>query len=100
MLIRLYTVVDREDENVVNEVKEAIQNICPKFSFSPSREQPQLANCLDFYGTANNVSNEELEILLNTLNNDWDGELDDCSAYGFNTKMFHPRVYYLQFQIQ
>ena len=100
MIARLYTVIDVEDESVVEEVKSVINQIGPKFSFSPSREQPTLAHCLDFFGTAEDISMEEIELLLTKLNNDWDGEMDDCDAYGFNTKMFHPRVYYLQFQIQ
>ena len=99
MIVRLYTVVDREDETVVEEVKEAIRNIEPAFSFSPSREQPSLAGCFEFYGTAD-LSSEKIQNLLAILNNDWDGDQQDCCAYGFNTKMFHPRVYYLQFQIQ
>ena len=98
MRTRLYVVVDREDETVVDEVKDSIHSICSAFSFSPSREQPTLRDCLDFYGTAE-ISDEEIDTLLKFLNNDWDGEREDCSAYGFNTKMFHPRVYYIQFQI-
>ena len=54
-------------------------------------------NCLEFYGSATLDSNE-IESLLSQLNNDWDGENDDCQAYSFNTTMFHPNVYYLQFQ--
>ena len=46
------------------------------------------------------LEKEQAETLRQTLNNDWDGEFDDCDAYGFNTIMFHPHVYYLQFQIQ
>ena len=36
---------------------------------------------------------------LDQLNNDWDGEVDDCIAYGFNTKMFDSLVYHLNFQL-
>ena len=44
------------------------------------------------------LSEDEIDDLLSKLNNDWDGESDDCQAYSFNTTMFHPNVYYLQFQ--
>ncbi|MGM9946962.1 hypothetical protein [Floccifex sp.] len=98
MRVRLYVVVDIEDESIVNEVKKEIQSICDSFSFSPCREQPSLRNCMEFYGSAD-IHQENIENILSQLNNDWEGEIDDCCAYGFNTKMFHPHVYYLQFQI-
>lgn len=98
MNTRLHVVVDREDEQIVQDVKNALNLLCPAFSFSPSREQPSLCHCLDFFGTAV-LTEQEIESLLDVLNNDWDGEMDDCCAYGFNTKMFHPHVYYIQFQI-
>ena len=44
------------------------------------------------------LNEDEIDDLLSKLNNDWDGENDDCQAYSFNTTMFHPNVYYLQFQ--
>ncbi len=97
MKFRLYVVVDREDEDLVNEVKSELNTLNSTLSFSPSREQPSLAGCLEFFGTGYGTM-EEVQSLLDFLNNDWDGEFDDCSAYGFNTTMFHPHVYYLQFQ--
>lgn len=99
MRIRLYVVIDQESDALEQEVKQALCDICPKLSFSPAREQPTLRNCLEWFGTAD-LSQEEIEKLLSILNNDWDGDMMDCSAYGFNTTMFHEHVYYLQFQIQ
>lgn len=99
MLVRLHVVVDDESDQVIEEVKSALEAITSGFSFSPSRPQPSLANCSEFYGTAD-IEMEEILEILEKLNNDWDGDEYDCSAYGFNTKMFHPRAYYLQFQIQ
>ena len=52
---------------------------------------------VEFYATSD-LSEDEIDDLLSKLNNDWDGENDDCQAYSFNTTMFHPNVYYLQFQ--
>ena len=98
MLARVHVVVTPEDEKVVEEVIEALREIESKFSYSPWREQPSLANCLEFFGTAN-LNDEEIDNFLAKINNDLDGERDDCSAYSFNTKMFHKNVYYIQFQI-
>ena len=42
---------------------------------------------------------EKAQEVLDQLNNDWDGEVDDCIAYGFNTKMFDSLVYHLNFQL-
>ena len=71
--------------------------LCTKFSYSPSREQPSLNGCIEWYATAD-LSDQEINDLLDVLNNDWDGDHYDCDAYGFNTKMFDENVYYLQFQ--
>lgn len=97
MKIRLHVVVDKEDEKVVEIVQKALDKLCPTMSYSPSRLQPSLAGCMEFYAT-NELESEEIENLLSKLNNDWEGQKDDCQAYGFNTTMFHPNVYYLQFQ--
>lgn len=99
MLVRLHVVIDTEDTGTEEEIKEQLRSYCPDLSFSPSREQPSLMNCREFYSTVQ-LEKEQAETLRQTLNNDWDGEFDDCDAYGFNTIMFHPHVYYLQFQIQ
>ena len=97
MNIRLHVVVDKEDENVVQLVQQELDQLCDHLSYSPSRLQPSLAGCMEFYATAK-FDEDEVESFLNQLNNDWDGQMDDCEAYGFNTTMFHPNVYYLQFQ--
>lgn len=44
------------------------------------------------------LKEEQILPLLQQLNNDWDGDKDDCICYGFNTKMFDPLVYSLSFQ--
>lgn len=99
MLVRLHVVIDTEDTGIEEEIKEQLRSYCPDISFSPSREQPSLMHCMEFYSTVQ-LEKEQAEVLWQTLNNDWDREFDDCDAYGFNTIMFHPHVYYLQFQIQ
>lgn len=99
MLVRLHVVIDTEDTGIEEEIKEQLRSYCPDISFSPSREQPSLMHCMEFYSTVQ-LEKEQAETLWQTLNNDWDGEFDDCDGYGFNTIMFHPHVYYLQFQIQ
>ncbi len=97
MKIRLHVVVDKEDDAIVELVQNALNEICSKMSYSPSRLQPSLAGCMEFYATSE-LEENEIDDLLSKLNNDWDGEKDDCQAYSFNTAMFHPNVYYLQFQ--
>ena len=97
MKIRLHVVVDQEDEAVVELVQNALNEICSKMSYSPSRLQPSLAGCMEFYATGE-LNEKEIDHLLSELNNDWDGEADDCQAYSVNTTRFHPNVYYLQFQ--
>ena len=96
MRVRLHVVVEG-DEIASQNVKESIHKIEEKFSFSPTREQPSLQRCVEFYASAD-LQQEEIKALKEQLNNDWEGEEDDCCAYGFNTKMFHPDVYYLQIE--
>lgn len=95
MLVRLYVVIDQEDEALEQEVKKKLNEICPSMSFSPSRPQASLANCLEFNGSA---SIEDIDALRSALNNDWTQGQGEVEAYGFNTKMFHPHVYYLLLQ--
>ena len=85
MLARLYVIIESEDIN-------------PNFSISPSREYAGKKDCSEFFVTAN-LDVTEVPLLLERLNNDWDGEIDDCSCYGFNTRMFHDLVYYLEFAL-
>lgn len=72
---------------------------CPSLSFSPWIQREELDNCLEVRGSAM-ISPEQKEALLNTWNNDWDvNEEETCYwAYGFNTRMFDSKVYYLQLQ--
>ena len=96
MNIRLHVVVEGEEETS-EALKLKLSKVQKKLSFSPSREQPSLFNCYEFYATAD-LTMEEIKTLKSQLNNDWEGEDDDCSAYGFNTKMLDPTMYYVQFQ--
>ena len=90
MKIRLHVVVDKEDDAIVELVQNALNEICSKMSYSPSRLQPSLAGCMEFYATSE-LEENEIDDLLSKLK-------DDCQAYSFNTTMFHPNVYYIQFQ--
>lgn len=97
MKIRLHVVVDMEDEALVEQVQSQLSSVCPGLSYSPSRLQLSLANCMEFYCTGE-MEEKDIHAFLEYLNSDFDGEWDDCDAYSFNTTMFHPHVYYLQFQ--
>lgn len=63
-------------------------------NFSPIREQPELNECLEFRATAK-VTDEQKQILIDNLDNDWEEADGAYWAYGFNTKMFNSTVYYL-----
>ena len=52
MLVRLHVVIDKEDEDIEKRVKDKLSFLCAKFSYSPSREQPSLNGCLEWYATA------------------------------------------------
>lgn len=96
MLARLHVIISSEKDTDYQKVKEELLNINPQFSISPSREYAGLKGHSEFYITCD-LHENEVQPLLDQLNNDWDGEMDDCICYGFNTKMFDEMVYYLGF---
>ena len=96
MLMRLHVVVQGNEETA-EQMKVKLSKLQDKLSYSPSREQPSLFNCYEFFCTAE-LEQSEIDTLKAQLNNDWEGEEDDCSAYGFNTKMYDPDMYYIQLQ--
>lgn len=99
--LMMQVVVQTTDEAIGNQVRKELLALAPGLSFSPWREQDSLNGCLECMATGT-VTEEERELLLKTLDNDWDqDEKDDLYwAYGFNTKMFDPNVYYLQLEFQ
>ena len=98
MIARLYIIISSTNESDEKEIKNKLLDICPSFSMSASRECPHVKNAIDFYVTAD-LKEEDVKPILDKLNNDWDGEYDQCTCYGFNTKMFDPLVYYLDFTL-
>ena len=98
MFARLHVIVSSEDDKEIQMIKDLLLDINPNFSISPSREYDGLKGHSEFYITCD-ITKEEVQPLLDQLNNDWDGEMDDCICYGFNTKMFHELVYYLGFTL-
>ena len=42
-------------------------------------------DAVEFFATCQ-ITKKKAQEVLDQLNNDWDGEVDDCIAYGFNTK--------------
>ena len=98
MLARLHVVISSENPKDYETVKESLLQINPHFSISPYREYAGMKDHSEFFVTFD-IQEEDVQALLDSLNNDWDGEMDDCICYGFNTKMFHPLVYYLGFTL-
>ncbi len=98
MLARLHVIISSKNENDENHIKQLLMNMNDNFSISPSRPYALLKNHNEFFITFQ-IAENEIESLLLQLNNDWDGEQESCHCYGFNTKMFHPLVYCLEFDI-
>lgn len=98
MLARLHVIISSENEKDYELIKNLLLDINPHFGISPSREYANLKGHSEFYVTCD-LSEKDIQPLLDQLNNDWDGNIDDCVCYGFNTKMFHSLVYYLEFQL-
>ncbi|MGM9960080.1 MAG: hypothetical protein ACI32F_02065 [Allobaculum sp.] len=97
--LMMRVVVQTEKEDQVTEVQQELQKLVPALSFSPTREEASLDGCLEFYATGK-VDENERTLLVDTLDNDWDYDDEDDVywAYGFNTKMFDSRVYYLELE--
>lgn len=98
MLSRLQVVISSEEDKDYQTVKELLLKINPNLSISPCREYAGLKGHSEFFVTAN-FNKDEVKPFLDQLNNDWDGEIDDCICYGFNTKMAHELIYYLGFTL-
>jgi hypothetical protein len=62
----VHVVVDKEDDAVVEVVQNALNEICSKMSYSPSRLQPSLAGCMEFYATSD-LSEDEIERMQGLL---------------------------------
>ncbi|MBF0578574.1 hypothetical protein IM774_01985 [Erysipelotrichaceae bacterium RD49] len=99
--VSLHVVVSSLDENTVQVVQDQLKTFIPEFSFSPMREQSSLQDCIEFYASAQ-ISADQRQLLIDSLDNDWDKDEDDDMfwAYGFNTRMFNPLVYYMQLDFQ
>lgn len=96
MLARLHVVIASEDERQIKHVCDLLKTIDSRFSISPSRPYQGLKDHSEVFCTLN-IEKKEVPVLLEKLNNDWDGEEDDCVCYGFNTIMFDKSVYCLEF---
>lgn len=94
--VTIFCVIHSSNEEDIQRVIQFFQSIDPSLGFSPGRESPSLNDCLEFYGSGR-CTKEMKEQLLSQCNNDWDQEDNSYWAYGFNTKMFDEKVYYLSF---
>ena len=90
----LYVVVDTLEEKQVNKVQSALSQL-GNFHFSPIREQASLISCSEFYATMQ-CEKRTWEALIPQLNAYWTKDDETWLDYGYNTRMFHPHVYYLE----
>ena len=97
MKLHLYIVVTPALEQTVHQVQTRLRQALPDLSFSPAAEQQSLENCLEFHGTAD-CTGQEAETFLHWLNNDPDGGDGEYWAYGFNTRMADPAIYYFRLE--
>lgn len=95
MILHLYAVVTPQQESVVEKVQGELKNRLPGMSFSPAVPESSLENCMAFHATAG-CSRREAEDFLHWLNNDPDGVDGEYWAYGFNTRMAIPELYYFR----
>jgi len=91
-------IISSEKEADYENVKNKLLEMNSQFSISTARPYARIKDHSEFYITCD-LSKDEVQPLLDLLNNDWEGEQDDCICYGFNTKMFHPLVYCLEFTL-
>ena len=97
-------VVSTVDEEAAKGVLNHLREDLPELSFSPLREEPSLNNALDCMATAV-VDMTQKDLILSKWNNDWDHEEERNGteaywAYGFNTKMFDPLLYYAELEFR
>lgn len=98
MLARIHVIISSEEEKSQEFITQLLLKIHSNFSISPFHEYAGLKDHSECYITCD-LKEEDVQPLLDQLNNDWDGDIDDSCCYGFNTKMFHELVYYLDFQL-
>ncbi len=80
-------------------VQHELSELLPSLSYSPCRAEPSLDDCIEFYASGA-CDNQAKELLTDTLDNDFDHDEEETEywAYGFNTRMFNPLVYYLSME--
>lgn len=95
--VHLYAVFETLDEQKAKAVCERIRALDPDLNFSPFREQPSLNGCLEAHATGV-ADKAQRQALLAAIDDDWDvnEEESEFQAYGFNTKMMDPLLYYVQ----
>lgn len=91
----LTVVLSTLDEDKALEVQQQLKSYDENLSFSPCIEREDLKECLEFRGSGDVDEKQKAEMIAH-LCDDFDQDGDDYYwAYGFNTTMFNPLVYYL-----
>lgn len=97
MNLKAYIVLHTLDEKEIVQVQEKMSSLGVQFQFSPYRSQQSLHQCVEFYGSAQ-CDQQQFEQLIPKLNAFWNVDQEYYEDYGFNTKMFDERVYYLSIE--
>ncbi len=94
--VTMKVVVSSLDEQTAFDVQHELKDLLPSLTFSPCRAEPSLEGCIEFHASGACDSTQK-ERLVSFLNNDFDHDEEETEywAYGFNTKMFNPLVYYI-----
>ncbi|WP_273235273.1 hypothetical protein [Ileibacterium valens] len=94
--VTMKVVVSSLNEEDAFSIQKELSSFLPGLGYSPCRAEPSLNDAIEFLasGTCDEV---QKDFLIHTLNNDFDHDENDTEfwAYGFNTRMFNPLVYYL-----
>jgi hypothetical protein len=97
MKVLIRAVVASLNSEDVKTVQDLLKSFVPDLSFSPEREVEELEACVEFRATGT-VTKEQKEEMIAKIDDDWDMDEDETEywAYGFNTKMITPLLYYIQ----
>lgn len=97
MKLKAYVVVDTTDSYIIQEIQTQMSKFGIEFQCSPVRPQESLDHCVEYHASAD-CTEDQWKALPAQLNEFWTDAQDSYEDYGYNTKMFHPHVYFLSLE--